>query len=194
MAVFEQAILDQIASGVVRRAALVQLEFRTQTMRVWQGFGSLVAGGETWDGLGKLNSISAITAAPGGAAGQLTIELSGVDSGLQMLAMNEVDDEARGRFITVLVQYFDAAWQPLGAPKARWLGTMDTLKISSQNTDDGGRIRTITLTAESWAADRSSPAFGSYSDRDQQARFAGDRGCERVTELQNKVSIWPLSY
>jgi hypothetical protein len=194
MGVFEQAILDQIAARQVRRAALVKMEFESETIRAWAGVGPLVTtDGATWSGVGTLISISAISSGPGGAAGQLTIGLDGVDPKIVALARAE-RDELAGRFITLYLQYFDSAWQPVGAPKARWLGRMDTLRIVSTRpeSNDGARVRGITLTAESWAGDRSRPSYGFYSDRDQQKRFPGDRGLERITILQDKVLTWPI--
>ena len=193
MPVFEQAILDQIAARQVRRAALVKFEFLSQTMRVWAGVGPLVTtDGETWSGVGTLVNISATSFAPGGAAGQLTIGLDGVDPQIVTLARSE-RDELAGRFVTLYLQYFDAAWQPVGAPKARWLGRMDTLTISlpMPEGEDGERVRSVTLTAESWAEDRSRPAYGFWSDRDQRKRFPGDKGLERVAKLQDFVLNWP---
>lgn len=49
----------------------------------------------------------------------------------------------------------------------------------------------MTITAESIFSLRSRPRAATYSDRDQDRRFPGDKGFEFVAKLLNKVTTWP---
>jgi hypothetical protein len=69
----------------------------------------------------------------------------------------------KDRRCTVHVQFFDAASQPLDNPFAVWSGLMDQMTYSGQ----GPTQRAISLTAESLWTNRRRPAFGLYTDRDQ---------------------------
>jgi hypothetical protein len=39
---------------------------------------------------------------------------------------------------------------------------------------------------------RGASAFSMYTERDQQARYPGDRGCEFVSQLVNATFNWPV--
>jgi hypothetical protein len=67
-----------------------------------------------------------------------------------------------------------------------WSGTMDTLSI-----DDGTDSAVVTLTAEHKMATWDRPLPRLYTDAQQQALYAGDRGLEYVAALENASIVWP---
>lgn len=193
MAAFSAELTAAIRANTAGVKTLVEMQFASATMRVHTGFGSLVAGAQTWSGVGDLVSISGLEQTTQGEAGQATFMVSGVSADLLAAAKTEDGAEYRQRPITVYLQFFDVATDAaIGSPIAIWTGLMDNMRISRTNGDEGP-LRTITLTAETLFQDRARPPYGSYSDADQKARYAGDKGCERVAGLVDTVVKWPVN-
>lgn len=169
---------------------LIHMDFRDTPRRWWTGRGWLDTAGHLWQGMGTLITIDGIETAPGGVASQATFTLSGVTPDVVALARS-ASDRVHGRDVTVSVQFFrtDAPdmCEPLDAPVAVWAGEMDQMVY----TASGDVSRIVTLTAESLWSDRNRPPFGLWTDRDQQARFPGDRGWRHAAALVNKTIRWP---
>jgi hypothetical protein len=184
------AIAAQLGGTTVRVDFLVKFDFADGVARLWNGFQTLTtSGGVTWRGMGQLGSISGLQQSLNGSAPALDLTLSGMEPGFMRLVTG---DKAKwyNRAVTIYLQFFDAEWACLDDPVAVQLGLMQTVKISSQHTD-AGRKEIVTVTAETPFATRRRPRFGTYTDRDQQGRFPGDLGCERVQGMAQKVIIFP---
>lgn len=187
MPFFNETAAAALAGRTVRLAWLVRLGFASGEMRVWLGFGSLVAGSETWSGLGEFAGISGLEVPLGGTAPVTTLTLSGVDPDLKG-KVREASAEAKGRPVRIYMQFFDDELQTLDAPYAVLTGVMDQLSVSAPSAE----TRTIEMTVEWLFTRRAIPPFGMLSNRDQQARYPGDRGLEYVTAMQNKTTNWPV--
>lgn len=186
---FSDAIKAQLEGRTVRVAWLARFDFASGVQRYWPGVGSLVAGGATWTGTNNMAALGEIAASVGGSAPEQTFTLSGVDADF-VSAARAAKAEYYGRLCYIYFQFFDEAWQTLGSPVAFWWGKMYAL-TAAQQADPDGFIRTITLSAESVFSSRRRPRYGTYTDRDQQARYPGDRGCERVMGIQQKTITFP---
>lgn len=187
MAFFSETAAVALAGGVVRVATLVRLDFASETMRLWAGFGQLAAGGFTWSGLGELGTISGLEIPLGSTAPVTTLGLSGVEPALVAKAL-AASDEVKGRPAVISLQFFDEAWQVLDQPYAIMSGVMDVMSIAAPDPE----TRTIEVTVEWLLARRVVPPFGMLSDRDQKSRFPGDRGLEQMPAMQNKSVSWPV--
>lgn len=186
MSFLNSTLIAAAAGRTVRAALLVKFEFTSTTKRVWAGFGNLVADGQTWTGLGELGSVEGLEFRADQAAVPLVFKLSGVDSSFTSAAA-DAEDEVKGNPVTVYLQFFDEDWQTLDNPVAIAAGIMDTMVFDAT----GPTQRTITLTAEGLFGARGAAPFARYTDRDQQGRFSGDRGCEYVPQLVNMLYQWP---
>jgi hypothetical protein len=170
------------------------MDFRDTPRRWWPGFGDLVAGGFTWQGTGEFLSLSGLDQPFGTVAPKVTFQLSGIDPTLVTLA-RQAADRVKDRRVTVFIQFFDVSpdnagvqpWATLDAPYVVWSGIMDQMTYVAE----GPSQRAISLTAESLWTKRRRPAYGLYTDRDQNARFPGDRGLEQVVDLVTKTIRWP---
>lgn len=191
MGFFNSTVEAYVAGRSIAGTVLVFMDFVDAPRRWWPGFGSLVVGGQTWQGTGELISVDGLEQPMGTAAPQTTFTLSGVDSAIVTLARNS-SDKVKGRRVVVYVQFFNLdgtqAWVPLDSPAAVWTGKMDQMKYAAQ----GPASRSVTVTAESLWVNRSRPPFGLYGNADQIARFPGDRGLEQVSDLVNKTIRWPV--
>lgn len=200
---FSAAIEAQLTGKVVRVAQMAQFDFVSETMRVWPGFGDLVAGGETWRGTGGLGSISSITKGTGGTADEVSFSLSGVDA--SVLAHLESDiEEAAGQRVRVFLQFFQIDrvddfgnvidWQTLADPIVVWRGVMGPLSVQRPrgNPDgSGGASRVISVSARNGFVTRSRPALAYYSDRDQKARSPGDNLLINMATFADATIRWP---
>jgi hypothetical protein len=194
MGYFNATVEAYLNRRSIAGSLLVFMDFVDTPRRWWPGFGDLVAGGHTWQGTGEMISVSGLEQPIGTSAPQTTFTLSGVDASIITLARNAAA-RVKGRRVVVYLQCFEidpanasiAAWTPLDAPAALWTGTMDQMKYSAQGPGE----RSVTVTAESRWTNRNRPPFGLFTNADQVARFAGDRGLEQVPDLENKTIRWP---
>ncbi len=173
-----------------REGLLLRFDFASGAGRYWLGVGTLdTIGGEQWIGTGKVASIGDVVSSINGTAPEQTFTLSGVDP--EFIAKAQASKaEYYGRLCFVFLQQFDAAWQVVGAPKPLWWGRMSVISFAQQASEQGF-TRSVTLSAESVFSGRRRPRNGFLTDRDQQARYAGDRGCERTLGMQAKTIVFP---
>lgn len=195
MGFFPETIAAKLAGRTVAASLLVHMDFRETPRRFWFGFGDLVAGGHTWQGTGELIQLDGLESPIGTNAPKLTNTVSGIDANLVMLARN-ASVRVKDRRETVYIQFFDVTpddasvepWSLLDQPFAISSWLMDQMTYTAQ----GPEQRSISLTAESLWTNRRRPAYGLYTDRDQNKRFPGDRGLEQVVDLVSKTIRWPV--
>lgn len=195
MGYFPATVAAVLASRTVAASLLCHMDFRETPRRWWLGFGPLNAGGFVWQGTGEMIAIDGLEQPIGTVAPKTTFKLTGIDAALVLLA-RQASGRVKDRRCTVYVQFFDITpddasvppWSPLDDPFAIWSGTMDRMTYDAQ----GPALREITLTAESFWTNRRRPAYGLFTDRDQNARYPGDRGLEQVSSLAAKQSRWPV--
>lgn len=156
--------------------------------RVWEGAGEITVDGDTYRGFAEVGSISDAVFGIGDAAGSVTYQMSGVSAAVVEAAKAQ-SDKIRGRDIHQYGHFLDRdTLQPLDDFFVIRSDVMDILSYVGSGPSD----RTVQLTAETiWTA-RNAAAFAYYTDRDQEARFAGDRGLERIVQMKNKRVAWPL--
>lgn len=191
------ATVDAYLEGrSVACSLLVRMEFLNADRRWWMGFGDLITNdGNTWQGVGDLINVDGLDEDRGTAANSMTFTLSGVDAEIVSLARN-ASDSVKGRRVSVYLQFFDITpndagvepWTPLDNPDAIKVGTMEQMRYVA----DGPSLRQVIVTAEGLWTGRNRPPFALYTDRDQNARFAGDRGLEQVGNLVSKTIRWPV--
>jgi hypothetical protein len=185
--IVDPAVVDLLDARQLQVAHLVQMDFLSTPVYLWNGHHDLTVGGHTWSGLRKLGGIEGLEESSDLTATQMKFTLSGVDANVLALAIGGAREEYVGRIVTVWLQFFDADWQPVGDPIARSAGIMDGINISRSRDSDEQSVRTLTLTAENIFFGRGVPPAGNYTDRDQKFRHSGDRGLEFVNEVQNTV-------
>lgn len=191
MGFFPATIEAKLSGREIGMALLTHADFRETGRRWWTGFGTLRAGGHDWIGVGELIAIEGMRQPIGTVAPKTTFTLSGVDAAVVQMA-RQASDRVKERRIRCFIQFFEIVgpqeWKPLDAPYAIWTGKMDQMSYSAT----GFGQRTVTLTAESLWVNRKRPPYGFLTDRDQNARFPGDRGLEQVVNLVQKTVRWPV--
>jgi hypothetical protein len=182
---FSETVAAALAGETIGLAVLGRFSFVEGERRLWLGQGRITAGGETWDGLGEFVSMSSLSSGAGDVAAPVTFSLSGVDEEIHALAVAG-GQTVRGRAVAISLQFYNHAMVALDSPVVFWTGKMDRI------TAEGDlQSRSVSLICEGLFTNRSKPVAGLLSDRDQQARFPGDKGLQFVNSLIYKAVKWP---
>lgn len=190
MPIFSATVAAALAGRTVRRERLVRFDFKSESLRLWEGgHGTLrTADGQMWAGAGQLGQIGDIESSIGGTAPSVEFSLSGVDPTVLAKALS-ASDEVKGRLVEVYLQHFNEDWSPLDGLYQTFSGIMDRMPVSAP---PGSPTRTIKLVAETIWTQRGFAPFSFISDRDQKRLYPGDRGCEQVAAMASKSIQWPV--
>jgi hypothetical protein len=186
------AIPDELLrNGSIAEAVLCWMDFATGAKRWWAGFGDLDHAGFVWQGTGDTIGISDLNTDYQMSADPVTFDLAATP---EMIALAQISTSAvRGRSVIVYSQLFSATgsqnvgpWQPIGSPFSLFSGTMGQMSYSAE----GPANARIQLQCEGLWVRRNAPPRGLLTDRDQQARVPGDKGCERMAIYTNYEPRW----
>lgn len=191
MAFFTQTQAATLAGTTVRVGLLIQANFRSAITRVWNGVTTLDVNGAEWKPMGDYISVDGLGFSGEPVSRQVTITLNGQDTALMAKAIAD-SDEADQQPLTVFMQLFDEDWQPVGLPIPVFYGLMQAPRVDRTSaTQTDGPVQTISLAVENVFYNRSRPANGRYTDRDQQRRSPGDLIANFVASLTFKSLRWP---
>jgi len=143
---------------------MAKLEFDSGTVYVHDGVGSVTFDGNTYLGVGKYGSFDIIDENIDTVARGIKVTLSGVDTSLVPIVMDEV---YQGRPATFYVGFLDQNLNFVADPEEIWSGRMDTMSISM---DQNSAV--ISLSCEYRL--RKEPVLARFTDEDQRLAFAGD--------------------
>lgn len=108
------ALAAALALPTIHKATCVTLDFPGGAVRLWDGFGPLVAGGYTWRGASALVNYRDLAAASVGASNRLKLGLSAVDEDLVAPAWAAYEEgEILGTLVTLDFCFFDADARPV---------------------------------------------------------------------------------
>lgn len=175
-------MLTEIAKSGLKPVVFLQAQFVTGTVYLWSGLGTLSWNGQTWTGVGKLGSVSAVQETADNSATNLVISLSGIPSDL----VADVITEARTGFpVTLWLGAMDDNFSLIADPYQAFSGRMDVPTM-----DESGETSTISITVENILVDLNRKRMVWYTDQAQQAEFPGDKGFEYVPQLQDLSINW----
>jgi hypothetical protein len=188
------AMITALSAPVVRLALLASLQFADNLVNVWTGIGPTTWNSLTFQGVGTLGAISAMSEDSDVAAKNVTISLSGIPSSM----MNEVLWEVRVlRTANIWLALYDAGNNLIANPVLSYQGKMDAPEI----TDDG-QTCTCTISLENVLVDLNREVYRRFSDEDQQVDLAAtltrlslpantvDTGFTHVAGLQEQITFW----
>ncbi len=189
----------KLRTGQIAADYLIFMDFVDAPRRVWTGWGNLETAGHTWQGVGDLIGVSAIPASNSATAESVTLTLQGATSEMQELARAS-KTRVQDRTIIIYKQFFDVTpddagvqpWSPLIPAFAEYTGKMDRMAYSAERDGDANYQRTIELTTYGLFTNRNAPANGRWTDADQQRRYPGDKGCERMSLYAGYSPVWTV--
>ncbi|HEV2324565.1 MAG TPA: hypothetical protein VGS10_11500 [Terracidiphilus sp.] len=173
-------MIAQITSNEVMPVVLADLAFKSGTVYVWSGLGSVVCNGHTYVGVGSLGQVGDIKEGVQVKADGTSVSLSGIDPTI----LNDCLDDIQ-----------------LGAPATLWLGILSNGVITATYPMYVGTVDkpslpispdtlTISLAIENKMLNLQRPTMRRYTSSDQNYYFPSDTGFHWV-EIDNDLAlIW----
>jgi hypothetical protein len=183
MRVIHPDVITALEQPVIRVAFLCLIEFPAPNRLA---FTSLLDdyefNGETFVGLGNLGSISGLDEGSELNPAEYEVTLSGIaDEILQAASsMAYLNHPA-----TVWMMLLDENHQTIGEPMIWSKGLTDGAQISY------GKSSVVSIQVRNRLVDWQRPRVERYTDGDQQAMHAGDKGLEFVADIASKEVEWP---
>ena len=152
--------------------------FRSQTLRLWSGVGSISWNSQIWQGNGWLREIEGIEETEEIEQQGMKIVLAGVPAAVISLALSEGRQGASGK---VWEGFLNAAGAVISTPYLAAEGKFDYCYIKE---DIAGAL--VEIQYETHLLDMERPKEFRYNSRSQQIFFPTDRGFEYVDFLADK--------
>jgi hypothetical protein len=195
--------IENIDGDTVYPFFATELNFSSETIRMWTGQGTLVLDdGTEWFGLGQLLNISSIEETSEMAVKGATISLSGIPSELLSLALSE---PYQGRVAKIYFGTF--SYGSLQQQSGSYILLQDGSKINLQdgskglnelfsgymdqmNIEESAETTTIELTVENKLIDLERARVGRYTSGYQKSIYPNDLGLDFIEGLQDKKISW----
>lgn len=171
---------------------LVDLDFTTGTIRYTTSPVSIVYAGITYLGFGNLAEVSGVGESEDPNASRVTLGFTAVNSAMIAAGLGNVE-AYRGRAVRLYLQLLDETFQPAGAPRQRWAGRMEPVRITRKRAGVAGGSGSgrIEIPCSRAGMARARNALGlRLSDSQQQLAYAGDKGYEYIQTLIEKPTLW----
>ena len=195
--------IENIDGDIVYPFFATELNFSTETIRMWTGQGTLVLdNGTEWFGLGQLLNISSIEETSEMAVKGATVSLSGIPSELLSLALSE---PYQGRVAKIYFGTFSygSLLQQSGSYILQQDGSRINLQDGSKglnelfsgymdqmNIEESAETTTIELTVENKLIDLERARVGRYTSGYQKSIYPNDLGLDFIEDLQDKQIPW----
>ena len=195
--------IENIDGDIVYPFFATELNFSSETIRMWTGQGTLVLdNGTEWFGLGQLLNISSIEETSEMAVKGATVSLSGIPSELLSLALSE---PYQGRVAKIYFGTFSygSLLQQSGSYILQQDGSRINLQDGSKgfnelfsgymdqmNIEEGGEASTITMSVENKLIDLERARVGRYTSGYQKSIYPNDLGLDFIEGLQDKQIPW----
>lgn len=192
--VMTSAMIAALSAPVVRMALFASLQFGDNTVYVWTGIGPTTWNSMTFQGVGSLAGISAMSEDSDVSAKNVTISLSGIPSDM----VSEVLYEVRVlRTAQIWLALYDINQVLIDTPLLSYQGKMDAPEMS-----DDGKTCTCSISLENVLVDLNRAVYRRYTDEDQQMDLSAtltrlgmsqstiDTGFTHVAGLQEQITFW----
>ena len=200
------ATIDSISDDVVYPFFAVELQFDSNTVRMWTGQGTLVLQDATqWVGLGQLLDISSIEETSEMAVKGATISLSGIPSDLLSLALSE---PYQGRVAKIYFGTLSSGNILLESGSYILLQDGSRIEVETgergfnelfsgymdqMNIQESGDTSTIELAVENKLIDLERARVARFTSGYQKSIYPNDKGLDFVEDLQDKKISWGRS-
>lgn len=172
-------------ADVVRPIYLVQCDFDSGDLNLWNGVGNITIDTVSYVGAGTLLNISRMKETVDLTANGMNVTLSGITEPLISKAR---DEDYQGRELRILLGAMDSTNSVIADPVLIFSGFMDTMTIS-----DAAETATITISVESRLIEFQRNRVRRYTAEDQKISYPTDKGLEFVAEIAEKEIVWGRS-
>jgi hypothetical protein len=174
-------VQSAIVQSQLTALMFVELDFASGFLRVTTAGYDVTWNGYTWTGVGLLGSVEAITEDTALQANGIKLGLSGVDTAIISIALQE---SYQGRAAKIWLAFVNDAGAIVADPLLIFVGRMDTMTVQD------GETATVLLQLENDLAAWDRPRVRRFTDADQQAEYPGDLGMQFVTEVAQRTITW----
>jgi hypothetical protein len=197
MLTLDTAAQAQLVAPIRGVQWLAELAFTTGTLRLTTHAVDITSGGYTWTGLGQLGGVDTVREAEDGGTSDVTLSL-GLGSTAMLAAATGNVETYRGQPARLYLQLIGEGYQPVGAPRQRWAGYMNRVRVerskptgAGQGGVGGSTSGSIKLLCSRSGANRARAGTGLRLTHVQQLlRHPGDNGCEYIQTLIDKPAVW----
>ncbi len=184
-------LLAEYAKPIFYPITMVYIDAPDRELFLHDGIGSLVYGGNTWVGLGKIGSIDIPFETEGAVPEEAVL---GIVGPVEELLSEAEDARIRGRQVDI---YTDCTTEPGGVVLVAepWRAFTGSMGDSSFSMDAGRRSAKFSVRIKSGQPARSGAQIA-HSDEEHQAKYPGDTMFRRVTNAAKwarNPSQWPAS-
>ncbi|MCZ4351528.1 hypothetical protein O4H61_03280 [Roseovarius aestuarii] len=177
--------------GDIACTILCQMDFRTNPQNWWLGYGPLTVDGVEYQGTGDVIKLSSMSITYGMSAGMVRFDIPNASP--EMVARCDGQAlEVNSRRCQIFYQLYSLTYEEgehqgrlIGDPISMFVGLMRDMHSTS--TADS---RNIELEAYGRMSRQAKPPYGRWTDADQRARHAGDKGLALLPTLKNKAITW----
>jgi len=175
-------MISALTAGTVRPALLFEGTFRTSSVNLWTGWGTLSHDSKSWLGNGWLTGFSDIGENGEIKPTNLDVILSGVPLALISLILSEQSHDSTG---SVWLACFDSSYDIITDPYLLFSGA-----LSAPRVDDSSDTSQVVLTYEDDLVLLQRSSELRWTDETQQGLFPGDLGFEFLAGLVNWTGFW----
>lgn len=173
---------SEVQLGSVIPFFMVLIETGSSNISVWSGYGdyvSSVSGSSiTYNGVGHLGIISAVSESQDLSARGINLTLSGIPSALISAALSDLE---QGKAVRVFMGFFEHSTRvPINSEFELWTGITDIPSIV-----EDGETASISISAENRLIDLEKLRVRRYTQEDQARDDVTDLGFEYVPNLQD---------
>lgn len=170
-------MLAALTQTTLYPAILAILAFKSQTVYVWSGVGTLNYASQNYLGVGDLGKIAAVTEGTDVQAYGTSAELSGINPTLLSESLTDIQVLAPA---TLMLALFDGNGNMQGTPLVFFQGT-----VGKPAVKPGVKTISISLALEMRLRMLQRASMRRYTSADQRLYFPGDSIFDWVEELEN---------
>jgi hypothetical protein len=175
------AVLQQLTSQSLRPAIFVSLTFKSETVFIWSGIGTVNWNGQNWTGIGTLLDISSLEDGSTVDARGCSVVVSGIDATMFGNCMSEF---VLGKPAAIYLGVYSGG-NLLPFPVTAWAGRTDQPSVNIS-----GKDVTITINLENRLVDMNVPGSRRYENSDQQQDWPGDICFSFTSGLLDRALFW----
>lgn len=177
---------DEAAKTRYAMFIAVRLDFPSDTVRVWSGYGQIVLLGETYIGLGKLGSVSTAPERSSLTFERKTYQLAGAEVNPSLIPEEEIENSF-GRSVVEYLGFLSEAGQLIADPEVLFEGEISNIRRID------GRNPMIEINAENRLSMLDRVDGWRYTHQHQQEFYAvnpPDLGFNEVKSLETREIFW----
>ena len=168
----------------VRPILLIESDFDSGAINLWNGIGQLNYGGKTYIGAGNLLAVEPVSESTDLRANGTSVTLSGINNTLVGLAK---DEDYQGRGLTVKLGAMDENNDVIADPVIMFSGFMDTMMLT-----ESGDSSSITIDVENKLIQMDRAKVRRFTDNDQRIDYPNDDGFSFVAKIQDREINWNI--